>query len=193
MWHPHWVSRIRLLTGFCVEISLKKVRAVSVFFYFHLLTENVCLTYQVWFKNRRAKYRKLKGSKETEDRETEERQETGKKDSDDGRDTAEPEDQSSLPRSKRQKCESDRTQECCATILARPTPVSSGYAARAFPIDPRLSSDYRSPYMANWSVLYDSLNYRPTPMTIQQLYPGVGIIHWFCRPRGSGQINRLNR
>ncbi|XP_073253077.1 uncharacterized protein [Porites lutea] len=132
---------------------------------------------QVWFKNRRAKYRKVKGSKETEERETEERQETGNNDSNNGRDTAEPEDQSSLSPSKRQKCESDRTQEGYPTIPARPTPVSSGYVAHTFPIDPRLSSGYGSPYMANWSVLYDSLNYRPTPMTIQQLYAGVGIIH----------------
>ena len=160
-----------------LKLVLKKRRAVGVFIYSHLLTEIVRLTFQVWFKNRRAKYRKVKGSKETEDRETEERQETGKNDSNNGRDTAEPEDQSSLPPSKRQKCESDRTQEGCPTIPARPTPVSSGYVARTFPIDPRLTSGYGSPYMANWSVLYDSLNYRPTPMTIQQLYTGVGIIH----------------
>ena len=177
MWHSHWVSRIGLLNGSALKFVVKKRRAVGVFIYSHLLTEIGRLTFQVWFKNRRAKYRKVKGSKETEDRETEERQETGKNDSNNGRDTAEPEDQSSLPPSKRQKCESDRTQEGCPTIPARPTPVSSGYVARTFPIDPRLSSGYGSPYMANWSVLYDSLNYRPTPMTIQHLYTGVGIIH----------------
>ena len=133
---------------------------------------------QVWFKNRRAKYRKLKGSKETEDREADERPETMRIDSKD--EEAEPagtsEDQSPpQPSGKRQRTESDL--EDHSTVLARPTPVSSGFTPRSFPFDPRLCSGYGGPYVPDWAAYYDRLNYRPCPVTVQSLYSSVGVIH----------------
>lgn len=135
--------------------------------------------FQVWFKNRRAKYRKLKGSQETEDREAEERHtETKMTESND--DEADPakatEDEGpSHPPTKRQRTESDSEERI--TIPTPFSPLSSAYIPRSFPFDPRLSSGYGAPYVRDWAVYYDGLNYRPCPMTIQQMYSSIGVIH----------------
>lgn len=141
----------------------------------------------MWFKNRRAKYRKLKGSKETEDQESEDRHETRKNDIREDPDLQE-EEESPLdahqspphPPNKRQKVDRD-LEDRGAVIPARPTPVSSAYIAspfssRPYPLDPRFLPGYGNPYVPEW-VYYDSRNYRQCPLTVQQLYPNVGVIN----------------
>ena len=140
----------------------------------------------MWFKNRRAKYRKLKGSKESEDQETEEKPETKTNDSREGSDLQEEEGSlvehqpQSHPPNKIQKV--DRDLEDRSTVIpARPTPLSSAYISspysqRSSQLDPRLASGYGSPYVPDW-VYYDTVNYHQCPLTVQQLYSNVGVIH----------------
>jgi len=140
----------------------------------------------VWFKNRRAKYRKLKGSKESEDRESEDSTETKTNDTKEETDLQEEEVSlveqrpQSHPPNKRQRV--DRDLEDRNTVLpARPTPLSSAYSSspysqRSLQLDPRLASGYGSPYVPDW-VYYDSVNYHQCPLTVQQLYANVGVIH----------------
>jgi len=147
----------------------------------------------VWFKNRRAKYRKLKGSKESEDQESEDRPET--KTNDTREDTDLKEEEGSVvehrpqpqPPSKRQKVDRD-LDDRSTVIPARPTPLSSAYISspysqRSLQLDPRLASGYGSSYVPDW-VYYDSVNYHQCPLTAQQLYPNVGLIHWLLLKRG---------
>ena len=140
----------------------------------------------MWFKNRRAKYRKLKGSKEREDQESEDRSETKTNDTREGIDLQEEEvlgvehQTQPHPPNKRQKV--DRDLEDRNTIIpARPTPLSSAYISspytqRSLQLDPRLPSGYGNPYVPDW-VYYDSVNYHQCPLTVQQVYPNVGVIH----------------
>lgn len=141
---------------------------------------------QVWFKNRRAKYRKLKGSKESGDQESEDRPETKTKDT--GEDTNLQEEEGSVvepraqphPPNKRQKVDRD-LEDRNTVIPARPTPLSSAYISspysqRSLQPDPRLAPGYSSPYVPDW-VYYDSVNYHRCPLTMQQMYPNVGVIH----------------
>ena len=140
----------------------------------------------MWFKNRRAKYRKLKGSKETADLESEDKQETKKKETADDNDLQEVEvslvEDEAQPDQPNKRLKVDRDlEEHSLTVPSRPTALSSAYisspfSSRSFQFDPRLHSGYGNPYVPDW-VYYDTVNYRQYPLTVQQLYPNVGIIH----------------
>ena len=136
----------------------------------------------MWFKNRRAKYRKLKGSKESEDQESEDRSETKKNDNMEETDLQEEEgvlvehQSPAQPPNKRQKVDRD-LEDRASVIPARPTPLTSAYISspfspRSFPV----ASGYGGPYVPEW-VYYDSVNYHQCPLTVQQLYPNMGVIH----------------
>ena len=141
----------------------------------------------MWFKNRRAKYRKLKGSKETGDLESKDDQETIKKRNADDDDLQDVEgspvgdEAHSYHQNKRLKV--DRDLEDSIAVPTRPVPLSSGYvsspfSSRSFPFDPRLLSGYGYTYVPEW-VYYDSVNNcQPRPVNVQQLYPNIGVIHW---------------
>ena len=142
--------------------------------------------FQVWFKNRRAKYRKLKGSKESEDRESEDSTETKTNDTKEETDLQEEEVSlvehrpQSHPPNKRQRVDRD-LEDRNTVIPARPSPLSSAYISspysqRSLQLDPRLASGYGSSYVPDW-VYYDSVNYHQCPLTVQQLYANVGVIH----------------
>ena len=136
----------------------------------------------MWFKNRRAKYRKLKGSKESGDQESEDRLETKTNGTREKTDINEEEgsvvEQRPQPHPPNKRQKADRDLEDRNTVIpARPTPRSSAYISSPYPqrslqLDPRLASGYGSPYVPDW-VYYDSVNYHQCPLTVQQLYPNV--------------------
>ena len=142
----------------------------------------------MWFKNRRAKYRKLKGSKETGDLESKDDQETKKKKNADDDDLQDVEgspvgdEAHSYHQNKRLKVDRD-LEDSNIAVPTRPVPLSSGYvsspfSSRSFPFDPRLLSGYGYTYVPEW-VYYDSVNNcQPRPVNVQQLYPNIGVIHW---------------
>ncbi|KAK2563184.1 Diencephalon/mesencephalon homeobox protein 1-B [Acropora cervicornis] len=125
---------------------------------------------QVWFKNRRAKYRKLKGCKETEEREVEERVKETKRSSNDNEPVPI---EANLP-NKKPRNESNANDRIIS-IPARPRALSSVCTPQSFAFDPRLTPYGFAGSFAprEWAAYYGGLNYPFVAMKPLHLAPGI--------------------